>query len=151
VRKLLVLAAVIVVVLVIGGAASRAVLQQANANHNAPIFTSTYTLDTLKTDDLFVIADTAHLLTGSRVKADASLIGRTNVTVDGQVDGDLTVMGGDIQLGKEAQITGDASLIGNTITLAGHIDGDLSIVADTLNINPGSWNGALDICATLHQ
>ncbi len=148
-RKLLVLAAVIAVVLVIGGAASHAVLQRVNANHDAPIFTSTYTLDTLKTDDLFVIADTAHMLSGSRVKADASLIGRTNVTVDGQIDGDLTVMSGDIQLGKEAQITGDASLIGNTITLAGHIDGDLSIVADTLTINPGSQlNGALDICAT---
>ena len=59
VRKLLVLAVVIIVVLVIGGAASHAVLRPADANQNGPVFTSSYTLATTKTDDLFVIADTA--------------------------------------------------------------------------------------------
>lgn len=148
VRKLLVLAVVIIVLLIVGGAASRAVRQQANANADAPIFTSAYILGGTKTNDLFVIADTAHLLTGSRVQADASLIGRSSVTLEGHVDGDLTVMGGDIRVGKEAQITGDAVFIGNTITLAGHIDGNLNIVADTLTINPGSqFKGTLDICA----
>ena len=147
-RKLLVLAVVIVIVLIVGGAASRAVLQRATNKNDAPVFTSSYTLATTKTDDLFVIADTAQLLTGSHVEADASLVGRTAVSIDGQIDGDLTVMGGDIQVGKTAQINGDASLIGNSVTLAGRISGDLSIVAETLNINPGTQlSGTLDICA----
>lgn len=148
-RKLLVLAVVIIVVLVIGGAASRALLHNATSNNDAPVVTSIYTLDSTKTNDLFVIADTAHLLTGSHVEADAALVGKSSVIVDGVVDGDLTVMGGDIQVGKDAQISGDVSLIGNKITLLGHIDGDLSVVADTLNIDPASQvNGELDICAT---
>ncbi len=148
-RKLLVLAAVIIVVFIVGGAASRAVLNRANANADAPVFTSSYTLNSTKTDDLFVLADTAHLLAGSHVEADASLIGRSGVKIDGQIDGDLTVMGGAINLGKEALITGDASLIGNSVTLAGHITGDLNIVAENLTINPGTQlDGTLDLCAT---
>lgn len=149
-RKLLGFAAVILVVLVIGGAASRAVLNRATTNNSdAPIFTSAYNLDGVKSDDLFVIADNAHLLAGSYVKADASLIGRSGVTLNGQVDGDLTVMSGSITMDKGALIKGDAVLIGNSITLDGQIDGDLKIVSENLTINPGAtFKGDLDICAS---
>ena len=147
-RKLLVLAVVIIVVLIIGGAARVTVVQRASSNSDGPIFTSSYTLDSTKTDDLFVIADTVHLLTGSRVEADASMIGRSGVTIDGLVDGKLTVMSGSITMGKNAHINGDVSLIGNSITLAGQIDGNLKIVADSLSISPDSQlSGTADICA----
>ncbi len=147
-RKLLVFAAVILAVLVIGGATSRAVLNRATSNNNdAPVFISAYNLDGVKSDDLFVIADNAHLLAGSHIEADASLIGRSGVTINGQVDGDLTVMSGSITMGKGALIKGDAVLIGNSITLDGQISGDLKIVAENLSINPeASFKGELDIC-----
>ena len=134
-RKLLVLAVVIIVVLVIGGAASRAVLNRADAHSDAPVFTSTYTLESTKTDDLFVIADTAYLQADSRVEADASVIGKTSVLVDGQVAGDLTVMGGDITLGSEANISGDAVLIGNHITISGRVVGSLEVIGQSLTID----------------
>jgi cytoskeletal protein CcmA (bactofilin family) len=149
VRKLLVFAVVIIIILIVGGAASHVVVSRASTNADGPVFTSSYTLDATKSDDLFVIADTAHLLTGSHVEADASLIGRSGVTIDGTVDGHLTVMGGAITMGKDAVINGDISFIGNSVTLAGHVTGDVSIVAENLSINPGTeFNGSLDICAT---
>jgi len=52
-------------------------------------------------------------------------------------------------MGKNTQIKGDTSLTGNSITLAGQFNGNLSIVADNLTINPGTqFNSDLDICAT---
>ncbi|MBI1279885.1 MAG: hypothetical protein GC179_17285 [Anaerolineaceae bacterium] len=149
VRKLLVFIAAIIVVLVIGSAASRVVLNRAATNNDAPIFTPDYSLSNIKADDLFVVADSAQLLPGSHVQADAALIGKNNVTVEGLVDGDLTVMGGSIQLGKEALVKGDAVLIGNKVTLSGQINGELNVIADTLTINPDALlKGSLDICAT---
>jgi cytoskeletal protein CcmA (bactofilin family) len=150
VRKLLVFAAVILAVLVIGGVTSRAVVNRASTTtSDAPIFTSSYNLDGIKSDDLFVIADNAHLLAGSHVEADASLIGRSGVTLNGQIDGDLTVMSGSITMGKGALIKGDAVLIGNSVTLDGQISGDLKIVSENLSINPGaSFKGDLDICTS---
>ncbi|MBA3873128.1 MAG: polymer-forming cytoskeletal protein [Anaerolineae bacterium] len=147
-RKLLVLVVIIIVVIGVGSAASHRVLQGATTNHDGPVITSSYTLNDTKSDDLFVIADTAHLLKDSHVEADASLIGRSGVTIDGVVDGDLTVMGGAITMGKDAQINGDASLTGNSITLAGHVTGDLSVVAENVSVDP-SWqiDGSLDVCA----
>lgn len=149
-RKLLVLAAAIIVMLVIGSLASRAVLSQnADSDQNRPIFTSDYTLETTKTDDLFVLADTAQLAAGSHVMADAAIVGRSRIVVDGQVDGDLTAMGGDITLGQGAKINGDADLIGSHISFAGHIDGNMSVVADTLDLLPGATiNGGLELCVS---
>ncbi len=149
-RKLLVFAAAIVVVLIIGGVASRVVIQnQSTSQSNRPVFTSEFTFDSTKTDDLFIVADNAVLTANSHVAADASIVGRSRVTVKGQIDGDLTVMGGDITIGKEAVVNGEASLIGNKITLDGQIDGVLTVVADTLSISPGAQlKGNLDICAT---
>jgi hypothetical protein len=149
VRKLLVLAVVIIVILAVGSAASRAVLNRANANADAPIFTSTYTLTSTKTDDLFVIADSAYLQADSRVEADASLIGKTSVLVDGQVTGDLTVMGGNITLGKEANISGDVVLIGNHVTISGRVAGSLEVIAQTLAIDESAQLSAdTKLCAT---
>lgn len=149
-RKLSFFAAAIIIVLLIGGVASRAFLQQqSSTNADRPVFTSTYTLEDTKAYDLFVLAETAHLTTTSHVAADVAIVGRTSVTVDGQVDGELTVMGGDITLGKGSWIAGKASLIGSKITLLGRIDGQLDVVADTLTIDPAAQiQGALDICAT---
>lgn len=147
-RKLLVLLVAIIVVLAIGSVASRAVLNhQASSDENRPIFTADYTLDTLKTDDLFVLADNAALTASSRVQADAAIIGRNSIKVDGQVDGDLTAMGGNITIGESAQINGNADLIGSHITFAGQINGNLSVVADKLDILPGaSYSGSLELC-----
>lgn len=147
-RKLLVFAVAFVVLLVVGAAVSRAVLnQQGSSGENRPVFTSDYTLETTKTDDLFVLADTAQLAAGSRVMADAALVGRSSITIYGQVDGDLTAMGGSVTLGEGALIKGSADLIGSEITLAGQISGNVSVVADKLNILPGaSYSGTLDLC-----
>jgi len=148
VRKLLVFAAAFMVLLVVGGTVSRAVLHQpASSDENRPVFTSSYTLDTIKTDDLFVLADTAQLAAGSHVLADAALVGRSSITVDGQVDGDLTAMGGSVTISEGALIKGDADLIGSHIILAGQISGNLSVVADKLDILPGaSYTGNLEFC-----
>ncbi len=148
-RKLLVLAAVIIVILVIGGAASRVVLHNATSNNDAPIFTSVYTLDSTKTNDLFVIADTIHLYNDSHVEADASLIGQSLIIVDGLIDGDLTVMGGNINLGSATQINGDATLIGNKITVSGHVTGHFRVIAQDLVIDENAQlRDDTDLCAT---
>ncbi len=149
-RKLLGLLVAIIVILVIGTVASRAVLNhQANSDDNRPIFTAEYTLETTKTDDLFVLADNAYLAANSHVQADAALVGRDRITVDGQVDGDLTAMGGNINIGEGAQINGDADLIGSHITFAGQINGNLSVVAEKFDLLPGaSFNGSLELCAS---
>lgn len=149
-RKLSGFAAAIVVLLVIGGFISRAAFdQRATRSADTPVFTSTYTLQTTQSDDLFVIADTAHLLDDSHVQADAALVGRTRVVIDGAVDGDLTALGGDISLGPAVRVGGDAALIGNHVTLGGRIEGDLSVVADTLTVLPGTQlSSQFEVCVS---
>ncbi len=149
-RKLLILAAVVIVIFGVGSVVSRTVLQHAATNNtDTPIFLPSYILDTSKADDLFVLADNAHLTANSVVQADAAVVGRESIIVDGQIDGELTAMGGDIRLGQNSHVSGAASLIGNRITLAGVIQGDLSVVADTLVILPDAQlNGVLELCTS---
>jgi len=135
VRKLLVFAAVIIVVLVIGSVARVAVVQRVSTNQNGPVFTSSYILKDTKTDDLFVIADFVQLLGNSHIEADASLIGRNRVAVSGVIDGDLTVMGNEIELSTGSQINGDAILIGNNILVNGQVTGRLHVIAEHLRID----------------
>ncbi len=134
-RKLLVFAAVIIIILVIGGAVSRVAVHRAVTNQNEPIFTSSYILNNTKSDDLFVIADFVQLQRESHVEADASLIGRNRVAVSGIIDGDLTVMGNEIEISSGSQINGDATLIGNNILINGQVTGRLHVIAEHLSID----------------
>jgi cytoskeletal protein CcmA (bactofilin family) len=68
--------------------------------------------------------------------------------LDGTYEGDLAVFAGDITLAQESQVTGDASLIGGTISVNGSVDGDLTAVGDHVTLAPSSHvSGDLSLTA----
>lgn len=137
-RKILIVALAVIVLLWIGSAVSRRVTAPVSASNNDVIFTQTYHLADTLDDALVVIAETVELSGESHVRDDAALVGRQQVTLDGHIDGDLAALGGDVRLGQNAQIAGEAVMLGNRVVLSGQVAGDLTVIADTLTINPGT-------------
>lgn len=110
--------------------------------------TQDYELTATVEDALVVAADTVRLDSDSRVRGDAALIGRSSVYVDGRIDGSLTVMSDRLDIGPHAQINGDVAFLGNQITVAGTITGDLSAVARTITAAPSTAiTGTVTACA----
>lgn len=148
-RKFLLIIAIVVVVIMVGNAVSRRVVQNVTSGEGEIALTDSYTLDSNLSEDLFVIADSAHLTAASQVVGDVALVGRSRASLEGDVNGDVVVMGGELALGQDAQITGQAAFIGNQVTLAGTVKGDLSVLADTLTILPGAQlPDKLELCAS---
>lgn len=137
-RKFLLIIAFVVVVIIAGNAVSRRVLDNTQNSDGTIAFTDTYTLENSLSEDLFVVADVALVPANTQVEGDAALVGRTRASLEGTVVGDVVVMGGELALGEAAQVSGHAAFIGNHVTLAGTVDGSLSVVADTLTILPGA-------------
>lgn len=148
-RKLFLLAVVVIVLVVLASLASRLFLRAASSGDGAVVLTGDYRLDAAAPESIFVIADTAELTADSRVQSDAALVGRSLVTLAGQVDGDLTVMGSDVIMSPSARVTGEVAIIGTRVTLAGQLEGEVFIIADTLNVLPQTVLGqTVTACAT---
>lgn len=64
--------------------------------------------------DVFVRAGTVEFATGSGVAGSVSMLGGT-LTINGQVDGDLALLGGRLILGPQAEIGGDLRLGGGEV------------------------------------
>ncbi len=56
----------------------------------------------------------------------------------GETDGDLVVIASSIVLEPGSRVSGDASLIGGTISVQGTIDGDLSAIGEKLTLETGA-------------
>ncbi|MCZ2094840.1 MAG: polymer-forming cytoskeletal protein [Anaerolineae bacterium] len=52
--------------------------------------------------------------------------------------GDLAIFGGTVALDVGSRVGGSASLLGDTIAVAGAVEGDLGAIGDTLIVNPGA-------------
>lgn len=64
--------------------------------------------------DLVVVGGDVVLLEGSQVEGDVVIWGGA-VTVAGEVDGDVTAFGGDVELEETAEVDGDLSTFGGTV------------------------------------
>lgn len=104
---------------------------------------------------LLVIAVAAVILFLS-VLARTAILGTTfpgGVIVTGEYsqtdahEGDLLVASKNITFSGESSVSGNVSLVGETIHLAGRIDGDLTILADHVFLDGGSVGGKLQILA----
>ena len=100
------------------------------------LVTDHYELTGTLDQSLVVAADTAALTESARVFGDAALVGRSAVTVDGQVQGDLTALGDTFTLGSAAQISGALSFMGQHATVNGTVEGDLTLVAEQITLGP---------------
>lgn len=148
-RKFLIIIAIVVIVLIVGRAVSNRVVENVAIGEGEIALTDAYVLNSTLNEDLFVIADSAQLTAASQVTGDAALVGRSRASLAGRIDGDVVLMGGELELMKGANITGDAAFIGNRVTLAGMVQGDLSVLADTLTILPGArLPDATELCAS---
>ena len=66
--------------------------------------------------------------------------------LDGDMPESLFLVARTAQLGSESSVTGDAALVGGTITVNGHIDGDLTLIGGTLVLgDTGSVGGGLHV------
>jgi cytoskeletal protein CcmA (bactofilin family) len=73
--------------------------------------------------DLFVLGGTAKLSEGSTVQGEIMVLGGT-LTVDGQVDGSINVLGGLVSLGSSAHVGGDIN------TLSAQVDQEEGAIVD---------------------
>lgn len=65
------------------------------------------------------------------------------------VQGDLTIVGSQLELGELAVVEGTISLIGSEVTIAGVIHGDIAIISTNVEIQPETViNGSLNIVST---
>ena len=65
----------------------------------------------------------------------------TDYRLSGRYEGDLNVVAGNIVLAPGSIVTGDASLVGNTIVIDGDIEGDLTTVGDQVSLTASSRIG----------
>jgi|GEM_PF-2261401 len=100
------------------------------------LITDHYQLTGTLDQSLVVAADTAALAESARVFGDATLVGRSGVTVDGQVQGDLTAMGETFMLSSGAHVGGALSFMGHSATVNGTVEGDLTLVAEQIMLGP---------------
>ena len=76
------------------------------------------------------------------VAGDVTVFGG-NVDIEGESSGDVSVFGGNVVLHEGARIHGDASVFGGTLTLqhGATVDGDVSCLGGTLSRDPSSHIG----------
>lgn len=148
-RKLVILAAGLIGLTVVGSALSHAVLSRPLVDSDHIIFTDTYQLSAVADDALVVVADNVELSADSVIPDDAALVGRTQASLNGKIEGDLTLMGGDLTLGENANVAGDASFMGKQVTLNGQIDGDVVVISESLKIDPAAQiKGEVTACVS---
>jgi hypothetical protein len=76
------------------------------------------------------------------VAGDVTVFGG-NVEIDGETTGDVSVFGGNVVVHDGARIGGDASVFGGTLTLdkGANVEGDVSCLGGALSRDPGSHIG----------
>ncbi len=138
---------VVIVVVALAAIASRSVMERSAVGSNV-IFTQDYTLSNTVDHPVVVVASNSINLTNdSHVDGDAALVGKSAVTINGQVDGDLSALGDSVEVGSDSHVDGDAALMGGAVTLDGDIEGDLTVVGDSLTVNPDAQiNGDITAC-----
>jgi hypothetical protein len=67
--------------------------------------------------DTIKVGENFHLQAGKLIKGDLIVIA-ANAKVDGEITGDIVVVGGNLRLGKHAQVNGDINVIGGEIKRA---------------------------------
>jgi len=122
------------------------------ASHPTPqknnvIFTEDYELAGDYADALAVVADTVTLRVESRVTGAAALVGSERTTVDGLVEGSVTLVGDALAVGESGIVRGDLLAMGSDIRLAGSVAGKVTVIGDSLLIQPGAQlAGAIVAC-----
>lgn len=100
--------------------------------------------------DLFSIGFVAITLpSDAEIAGDTALVtlGGQPVLIEGQVAGDLSIIGGDVTLSEGSQVQGDAFIVGGQIQLLGEIDGDVNLSGDSLTVGETARiDGAIDAC-----
>jgi cytoskeletal protein CcmA (bactofilin family) len=137
-RKFFILAGLVLVMLIAASALRQAASGRAWLDGDHVIVTEQYTLNQALDSALVAVADTVTLRADSRVAGDAALIGRSAVTLQGRVEGDLTAMTGNFRLSEGGQVAGDAILMSSTTTIDGVVNGDLALLGNTLSLGPGA-------------
>ncbi len=85
---------------------------------------------------VLVLAALAHQPVTQRETPDQNVILDSNYQLTGTHDDDLVVVGTNINLNRSSSVSGKASLVGDNLTVAGHIGGDLTLLGKNLNLEP---------------
>lgn len=147
-RKLILLALVVIGLLALGLFARQRVADIRLGADNV-IVTDHYRLSQAVDEPLVVLADTVNINNDSHVAGNTALVGRSAVTVDGRINGDLTALGSTLAINRNSRVSGNAALMGNVVTVAGDVDGQLMVMADRLVVEPGArLNGEIVACVS---
>lgn len=90
-----------------------------------------------KKQDMFGVSGTDTII-GSGVKLKGNLSSETDITIDGDLVGNIK-SGGHLTIGVNAHITGN--LAATSITIAGRVDGNVTSVDSTSITEAGQVNG----------
>lgn len=77
-----------------------------------------------------------HQVSAAPVEDDRTIFGENYTLESGRIlDGDLNVIGGVVEIKKDAQVNGDVTVVGGLVTIDGIIAGNLTAVGGTVNLN----------------
>ncbi len=142
---LLLLGLVLLGFLLLGG--GTALVELNHAPDRNVYFTDQYRLGTTLPDSLVVVADSITLQTSSHIIGNAALIAGDMVSIEGLIDGDVSVISPSLNISREAQIQGNLSYLGDTLELEGQVTGDLVATGERLILQEGAHiTGALRTC-----
>ncbi|MCA9267634.1 MAG: polymer-forming cytoskeletal protein [Rhodobacteraceae bacterium] len=103
----------------------------------------TVTLNTITADEVFAAGGN---VSATDVTAGDGHFAGGNVVVLGSFSGDLHANGGNVTVGENATVSGDTVAIGGKVTLSGQFNGDVGVKADEARI-AGTINGDLSVDA----
>lgn len=134
-RGWVVLAIIIIAIIILAGLARNILIDNLPSRSDNVILDEVYTLTTGShiEDGLVVLSSTVALEQDTFIDGDVSLMVATDAIIYGTINGNLTVLGDIMYLHPESIITGDVTLIGADVTLAGQIGGQIDVISDRLS------------------
>jgi hypothetical protein len=143
-RKFAVLAVTVAGMLILANTARQWVGHFSPSDSDNIIFIDQYALTGTYDESLVVIANSVDGAQAGTVYGDTALVGRQDVIFHGATTGDLTIMGQKIDLAGD--VAGDTAIMGDIIVLSGNFSGAVTVVGKFLTVEPNSTFQSLTVC-----
>jgi hypothetical protein len=131
-RKFAVLAVTVAGMLILANTARQWVGHFSPSDTDNIIFVDHYALSGGHDGALVVVANSVDGAQAGTVYGDAALVGREDVTFHGATTGDLTLMGQKIDLAGD--VAGDTAIMGDHVILSGNFSGAVTVIGQDLTI-----------------
>jgi hypothetical protein len=143
-QKIVLLTALVLTMLVVANNLRQRFLLQSSMDTDQIILTDHYMLSGNYDGALVIVANAVDGGDAGTIEGDAALVGRDTVTFHGQVQGDLTAIGANIDITGGA--TGNTALMGEHIVIAGDFEGTVTVVGKSLTVGEDSQFSSITAC-----